>query len=208
MSFYARFFARGALASLEKLFLTSNGIGDEGMSALAKAITPDKDGKGALASLKELQLGGNQIGDDGLKALAEACASGALDKLTVLHLGGGNQITDDGFATLMPFLKKGGELSNLTKFSIGSGVTDKGMKEFADILSSGALASLEKLLLNDNGIGDEGMSALAKAITPDKDGKGALAPGAIVFLSGNNATETGKQAMLDAAKARGLRVYF
>ena len=36
---------------------------------------------------------------------------------------------------------------------------------------------------------------------------GALAPGANVFLGGNNATETGKQAMRDAAKARGLSVY-
>ena len=74
--------------------------------------------------------------------------------------------------------------------------------------AKGALASLESLFLNDNRIGDEGMSALAKAITPDKDGKGALAPGASISLSGNNATETGKQAMRDAAKARGLRVYF
>ena len=43
---------------------------------------------------------------------ARFSASGALDKLTVLLLGD-NQITDDGFATLMPFLKKGGKLSNL-----------------------------------------------------------------------------------------------
>ena len=76
------------------------------------------------------------------RAFAHAHAKGALDKLTMLHLSG-NQITDDGFATLMPFLKKGGKLSNLTTFSIGSGVTDKGMKEFADILSSGALDKLE-----------------------------------------------------------------
>ena len=53
------------------------------MSALAKAITPDKDGKGALASLETLALGSNKIGDEGMKALADACASGALDKLTV-----------------------------------------------------------------------------------------------------------------------------
>ena len=37
---------------------------------------------------------------------------------------------------------------------------------------------------------------------------GALAPGAEVYLFDNSATETGKQAMRDAAKARGLRVHF
>ena len=96
-----------------------------------------------------LRLNDNNIGDAGLTALAKAVESGALDKLTVLHLAA-NQITDDGFATLMPFLKKGGKLSNLTKFSIGSGVTDKGMKEFADILSSGALASLKDLYVDNS----------------------------------------------------------
>ena len=57
--------------------------------------------------------------------------------------------------------------------------------------------------LEFNKIGDAGLTALAKAVE-----SGALAPGASVFLSGNNATETGKQAMRDAAKARGLSVYF
>ena len=60
--------------------------------------------------------------------------------MTKLHLLG-NQITDDGFSILMPFLEKDGKLSGLTEFSIGSGVTDKGMKEFADILAIGALAT-------------------------------------------------------------------
>lgn len=42
---------KGALASLEKLFLSSNAIGDDGMSALASACA-----SGALASLRELHL--------------------------------------------------------------------------------------------------------------------------------------------------------
>ena len=41
----------GALASLKSLSLRGNTIGDEGMSALAKAITPNKDGRGALDKL-------------------------------------------------------------------------------------------------------------------------------------------------------------
>ena len=46
------------------------------------------------------------------------------------------------------------------------------------------------------------MRALADACA-----SGALAPGATVDLLANSATATGKQAMRDAAKARGLSVY-
>ena len=59
------------------------------------------------------------------------------------------------------------------------------------------------LNLEMNQIGDAGLTTLAKAVE-----SGALAPGAKVFLGDNNATETAEQAMLDAAEARGLNVYF
>ena len=49
---------------------------------------------------------------------------------------------------------------------------------------------------------DAGLSAFAGALS-----SGALAPGATVYLGENSATETGKQAMRDAAKARGLSAY-
>lgn len=45
----------GALASLEKLSLADNQVGDAGLSALAEAV-----GKGALASLKTLRCGGRR----------------------------------------------------------------------------------------------------------------------------------------------------
>ena len=61
----------------------------------------------------------------------------------------------------------------------------------------------QELWLNNTKIGDAGLTALAKAVE-----SGALAPGAEVYLFDNSATETGKQAMRDAAKARGLSVYF
>ena len=61
---------------------------------------------------------------------------------------------------------------------------------------------MQYLSLAGNKIGDAGMISLADAL-----GKGALAPGAKVYLNNNSATETGKQAMRDAAKARGLSVY-
>ena len=76
----------GALANLTLLSLGENKIGNIGLEALAKAITPDKDGKGGLANLIELNLYGNQIGDAGLSALASACANGALPALKTLFI--------------------------------------------------------------------------------------------------------------------------
>ena len=61
---------------------------------------------------------------------------------------------------------------------------------------------VQTLWLSENKISDAGLTALAKAVE-----SGALAPGATVYLGANSATETGKQAMRDAAKARGLSVY-
>ena len=60
----------------------------------------------------------------------------------------------------------------------------------------------QELYLHENKIGDAGLTALAKAVE-----SGALAPGAAVSLRANSATEIGKQAMRDAAKARGLSVF-
>ena len=98
--------------------------------------------KRAMANLQELWLNRNQIGDDGMKALADVLKSpkGALASLQQLYLQN-NNITDDGFETLMPLLKKGGKLSNLTGFGIGTHITDKGMTQFTEILAMGALAS-------------------------------------------------------------------
>ena len=65
--------ASGALARCQKLFLQENKIGDVGCSALADAC-----GRSALARCQTLGLGWNQIGDVGCSALAEACSRGAL----------------------------------------------------------------------------------------------------------------------------------
>ena len=118
------------------LHLYGNRVGDVGVTALASACAT-----GALASVSTLNLFGNQIGDDGMKSFSSALSMGAM-ALTVLHLGG-NNITDDGLATLMPLMQKDGKLSNLTAFSIGKGITDKGMIEFSNLLATGAMAQLK-----------------------------------------------------------------
>ena len=50
------------------------------------------------------------------------------------------------------------------------------------------------------------MSALATALTPDKDGKGALPSVTFIDLDKNKATEAGKKAMRDVAQTRGFTV--
>ena len=64
------------------------------------------------------------------------------------------------------------------------------------------MCHMQVLTLENNKIADAGLTAFAKAVK-----SGALAPGAKVYLDNNSATKTGKQAMRDAAKARGLSVY-
>ena len=187
MQAFASVVASGSLPKLEKLFLSSNSIGDVGMQAFASAVASGSlpqlrelslfenqigDGgmqtftsavaSGSLSQLRNLDLWGNQIGDVGMQAFSSAVASGSM-ALTTLHLGN-NEITDGGFATLMPLLRKDGKLSNLTEFSIGSAITDEGMKEFADILVMGTLLNLTELWLLHNPIGDVGMQAFASAV--------------------------------------------
>ena len=64
------------------------------------------------------------------------------------------------------------------------------------------MCNMQYLYLQNNQISDTGMISFSDAL-----GKGALAPGANVYLYDNSATGTGKQAMRDAAKARGLSVH-
>ena len=81
-----------ALASLWKLSLSFNNIGDKGVKALVDACAG-----GALPSLQTLTLAVNYIGDAGLTALADACASGTSLKVLDLRL---NHIGDNGMKAL------------------------------------------------------------------------------------------------------------
>ena len=64
------------------------------------------------------------------------------------------------------------------------------------------MCDIQELYLDENKIGDTGLASLADACA-----KGALAQGASVNLSGNSATEAGKQAMRDATMDCGRSVY-
>ena len=61
--------------------------------------------------------------------------------------------------------------------------------------------TVQLLYLNDNQISDAGLTALANACA-----SGSLASITNIYLQNNKATQVGKEAMRDVAKARGFRV--
>jgi Leucine-rich repeat (LRR) protein len=130
-----------ALPQLEELYLYNNQIGDVGISALAKAITPSKDRKRALASCQKLDLSYNQISDAGLTALAGALSSGALPQLKELWLGR-NSIGDVGLSALADVVSSGAlaqvSILRLHENQIG----DAGLTALASACASGALDHL------------------------------------------------------------------
>ena len=68
--------ASGALASLRRLELHRNAIGDVGLSALANVVST-----GGLPALQTLILSENQVGDQGMVKFLEALGKGALASL-------------------------------------------------------------------------------------------------------------------------------
>ena len=126
---------------------------------------------------------------------------GGVETLNYNKLGWGDQ----EIAQLAQVLPLCGRLTKLEL--LGNQFGHIGMSALASACENGALRQLETLSLGSKEIGDSGLSAFATVLTPGPSGKGALAPGATVSLLSNSATETGKQAMRDAAKARGLSVY-
>jgi hypothetical protein len=98
---------RGALPRLTDLWLTSAGIGDAGLVALAPALRRHP-------ALQALWLSGNPFGDEGLAALVAPpppagtppLPAGGLKKLEVLNLEE-TQVTDVGCAALAAALDSG-----------------------------------------------------------------------------------------------------
>ena len=129
---------RGALPRLMYLYLSSIGIGDAGLVALAPALR-------RLPGLETLGLGGNPLGDEGLAALvAPPLPAGArvLTKLGALDLSI-TQVSDPGCSALAA-----GGLTMLKVLGlVDSQVTDAGCAALAAALDSGALPALETIKL-------------------------------------------------------------
>ena len=160
--------AGGAMSLCQVLKLGWNNIGDAGITAFAKAIKPaSKGGSGAMANLKDLYFWFNQIGDAGLSALADACAGGALAQCRVLMFGS-NQIGDAGIKSLAKACAMEA-LPQCTYLNFDSNrIGDAGVTALAQALTpvryggSGAMASLEELVVNDP-LDDPALEAACRA---------------------------------------------
>ena len=194
MQAFASAVASGALPKLTNLSLMENKIGDGGMQAFASAVA-----SGALPNLTHLYLEENQIGNGGMRAFVSAVAIGSLPQLRELWLND-NQIGDGGMQAFAAFTS--GSLPQLRMLHLDSTqIGDAGMQAFASAVASGALPQLRELWLQSNQIGDGGMRAFASAVASGVPNLTFL------YLVRNKATEVGKEAMRDVAKARGFHVY-
>ena len=95
MKVFSTALSSGALASLEKLYVSENQIGDEGIKAFSSALS-----SGSLGSLTHLDLDNNRIGDAGMIAFANAIKPtdeipmGSLASLKTLYVDDGPMGTD------------------------------------------------------------------------------------------------------------------
>eukprot|EP00964_Phaeocystis_antarctica_P046603 scaffold26944_cov63-Phaeocystis_antarctica.AAC.5 len=136
----------GALPAVTFLTFGCMHVGDAGASALAAALC-----RGALPRLMELSLTDADIGDAGLVALAPALRR--LPALAQLCLGD-NPFGDEGLTALVAPPATAGALPTTTgglkmldlRYTQ---VTDAGCAALASALDSGALPTLDELLLDD-----------------------------------------------------------
>jgi len=109
--------SRGAMPTIEKLQLSQNPIGNQGVAALTTPVRK-------LSRLKRLQLVDCDIGDEGVASLVADLGKDDFKALKALSLhsnneyqraDGGNKITDVGVAKLVTCIDAGG-LPNLMGF--------------------------------------------------------------------------------------------
>ena len=144
-------------------------LADDDAVALASQLSKE------MRQLTSLQLYGNRIHNPGMIALSNAFTSGAVPFLVELSLGH-NAIGDEGLQALMEvFAPKGmvedGKLPRLEQLGLDHNrIGADGVAAIAQAAEKGAFANLRTLSLSGNTrIGDEGLSALAKACNNDED---------------------------------------
>jgi len=195
--------------SLKRLHLDENGIGDDGVRALAGALRGN-----CWSSLAHLNLDRNNIGVDGARALADVLPENST--LTELHLSS-NCIGDDGASALADALRRNSSLAHLNLRNSGIGV--EGARALADVLPENS--TLTELHLSSNCIGDDGVSALADALRDNSsltylnlirngfgdDGASSLANVlrdhtslTRIYLNGNDISVVGAMALVETLK--------
>ena len=185
----------GAVVNLTHLFLSTNNIGDAGLTAFATKLR-----NGTLGNLVGLHLNNNHIGDAGMTALAGAIAGGSLRALVELCLSD-NKIGDAGWTEFSRSIASDA-LGSLVKLVINNNaIGDGGLVSFAEAVRRGSLSKLQHLYFAKNRIGDVGVTSLAGALAG-----GALANLRMLTVADNDVGNAGVTA-LASALAGGAKLY-
>ena len=118
-----------------------------------------------LPALKGLHLGGAAAGPDGVRQLAAGLGAGALPAVTELCIYG-THVGDAGASALAAALGRGAlpRLDTLALQYQAAAIGDAGLVALAPALRR--LPALERLWLNGNSFGDEGLAALVAPPPP------------------------------------------
>jgi Ran GTPase-activating protein (RanGAP) involved in mRNA processing and transport len=157
------------VASVTKVLVGSNGLGDEGTTILCDALRESK-----VTKVQELDLSWNGIGPDGARAVA--AMAGVIASLTSVSTAH-NKITGDGAQQLAsavlakPTLEnfsgiplKGLRADSLAALDLsGKGLGVPEAMVLADLLRS-VTASLTRLDVRYNSLGEEGTAVLRTAV--------------------------------------------
>ena len=145
---------RSVTASVTKILVGGNYLRDEGTIILCDAMRGS-----TVSKVQELGLNSNGIGPDGAKAVAALCA--AMASLTKV-LVGGNELGDEGTIILCDALRE----STATKvqeldLSLNR-IGPEGAKAVAAMAA--VVASLTRLDIDYNSLGEEGRAVLRKTV--------------------------------------------
>ena len=153
-----------------------------------------------LPALERLVLYESSPGPEGMERLFEKLGTGALPALTSLNLDG-LPLGDAGASALAAALGRGAlpRLQNLTLWNAGIG--DAGLVALAPALRR--LSALERLVLQNNPLGDEGLAALVApppppAGAPSPTTTGVLAKLKELYLRNTQITDSGCAALFAA----------
>ena len=161
--------------------LSNNKVGDEGVKALADALSTNH-------CVELLHLGGNRISDDGVIAIAAVLRVNITLKILSLS---NNKVGDQGVKALADALSTNQCLEGLGLES--NRISDDGAIAIAAVLRVNN--TLKKLSLSNNKLSDEGAKILADALTVNQTLQ-------ILDVNVNNMKTNGMLIIADALKLR------
>ena len=166
---------------LVRLSLKNNSIGNRGAASMYNFLQSNK-------TLEELDLSKNQIGSMGANSVITAFRDNGRTRIRMLNLAH-NEIWEIWDPDNESFFSKNSTLQVLNLE--GNFVNDEGVELLAAGIAANNETALVKLLLGWNGLGDEGMIALAQMIETNTSIQ-------VLGLGENEITSVGARKMLSA----------